>query len=100
MRATFARLSNLGRHTLVSGSPFVRARGGVRSAAVEDDFTLFPTFFTSAESRQLLTAALWKLDRVDSTRRRRGAAKSPEEVHAGELQDMFTGEYGFEEVGV
>lgn len=44
---------------------------------------------------------LWKLDRADSTRkRRRKTATKPEndgQAVAG-LQDLFEGEYGFEEV--
>jgi alkylated DNA repair protein alkB family protein 7 len=44
--------------------------------------------------------ALWKLDRVDSTRRRRRNKGLKEETEAGEagLQSLFHGEYGFEEV--
>jgi hypothetical protein len=59
--------------------------------------------------------ALWKLDRVDSTRKRRrrtapktGGGTEQEQAHLlsaedearsmGGLQELFEGEYGFEEV--
>ncbi|GFZ43344.1 hypothetical protein JCM24511_01064 [Saitozyma sp. JCM 24511] len=70
-------------------------------ATLRDDFLLWPGFFSLEESRQLLAMALWKLDRADSTRRRRrkGGTSSLGEGDGvrGGLQDMFYGEYGFEE---
>jgi hypothetical protein len=72
----------------------------VRDDALRDDFLLWPAFFRPEEARQLLAMALWKLDRVDSTMRRRrrtGGLPSPT-PDLNNLQDMFQGQYGFEEV--
>jgi hypothetical protein len=100
MRPTLLRLS--ARISLIHPSPFVRIRGAPQlTAAIEGDFTFFPTYFSQADSRTLLEAALWKLDRGDYTRRRRRRAQTIAEVGEGEggmLQDVFSGEYGFEEV--
>lgn len=69
---------------------------------ISSDFTFYPHFFDQAECRQLLAMALWKLDRVDTTRKRRrkGAAAESAGSSSGstDLQSMFQGEYGFEEV--
>jgi len=64
------------------------------------NFTLHPNFYTPSECRQLLSAALWKLDRVDSSRRRsRSPQSSPLASESDDsLQDLFQGPYGFEEV--
>lgn len=74
--------------------------GPSRPSSIETDFQLYPEFFGEAESRQLLAMALWKLDRVDNTRRRRRNKGLKEESEAGGagLQSLFHGEYGFEEV--
>lgn len=111
MRATHA-LRNLVRHTLAAPSPLIRSRGPVvpqasLPASLADDFAIYPDFFSPSESRALLQLALWKLDRVDSKRkrRRRGAApgegkeKEKTPCNGAQLQDVFTGPYGFEEVG-
>lgn len=108
MRATAIR-GLVARHTLTSPSPLIRARGAASKlpASLEDDFAIYPDFFSPAESRELLALALWKLDRVDSKRRRRRrGATAEEEVKMKEgngkgavLQDLFVGPYGFEEVG-
>jgi hypothetical protein len=74
------------------------------SAELAADFTLYPSYYSAQESRTLLAGALWKLDRADFTRRRRRSALSAPKEEKGQaggddsLQDMFTGEYGFEEV--
>jgi alkylated DNA repair protein alkB family protein 7 len=89
----------LQRYTLASPSPLVRARGSTPFApALEADFALYPDFFSPAESRALLSLALWKLDRADTRRRRRRAEPKREEARGAPLQDMFAGPYGFEEV--
>lgn len=95
-------------HRLTEPSSWVRpiAAGSLdvpaTDATLRDDFLLWPGFFSLEESRQLLAMALWKLDRADSTRRRRrkGGTSSLGEGDGvrGGLQDMFYGEYGFEEV--
>lgn len=97
MRPTL-RLLNLTRVTLTAPSPFVRTRGTpALTPAIAGDFTFFPTYFSPQDSRTLLDAALWKLDRGDYTRRRRRRASAPV-VGEGALQEAFSGEYGFEEV--
>lgn len=89
------------RHTLgqVPLSPLVKVRGTPKAA--EEDFAFWPDFYSPDESRALLGLALWKLDRVDSTRRRRRRKvkdqAKPQGVMA-ELHDVFDGPYGFEEV--
>ncbi|CAD6566153.1 MAG: hypothetical protein TREMPRED_002281 [Tremellales sp. Tagirdzhanova-0007] len=63
-----------------------------------DDFLLYPSFFNLSECRQLIKASLWKLDRSDtSRRRRRNTFPSPDGRDEQGLQDLFHGEYGFEE---
>lgn len=92
-------------HTLTQPSPFIRsfgpnaAAGPSRPASLESDFRLYPDFFGMDECRQLLGMALWKLDRSDSTRRRKRKGSSEDvEQGKGGLQALFHGEYGFEEV--
>ena len=91
--------------TLASRSSFVRTIGRPSPDGLEEDFALFPDFFTLDETRNLLKGALWKLDRVDPVRkrRRRPSAASPASAPtasttSGPLQDLFAGEYGFSEV--
>ncbi|CAK9782247.1 hypothetical protein CC85DRAFT_112688 [Cutaneotrichosporon oleaginosum] len=98
MRASL-RLAQIQRYTLAAPSALVRARGGAFNPALDDDFAIYPDFFSPAESRALLGLALWKLDRADSKRRRRrrGGEEKKEEARGAPLQDMFMGPYGFEE---
>ena len=91
--------------TLASRSPLIRTIGRPSPDGLEEDFALFPDFFSLEETRELLKGALWKLDRVDPVRkrRRRPSAASPASTPAastasGPLQDLFAGEYGFSEV--
>ena len=66
-----------------------------------DDFHLYPAFFNLSECRQLITVALWKLDRLVGSRRHRrttSPSASPDGSGAQSLQELFHGEYGFEEV--
>ncbi|KAI9634459.1 uncharacterized protein MKK02DRAFT_16941 [Dioszegia hungarica] len=92
-------------HVLTRPSAFIRplspnaVAGPSRPSSIGTDFQLYPDFFGEEESRQLLAMALWKLDRVDSTRRRRRNKGLWEESEAGGagLQSLFHGEYGFEE---
>jgi alkylated DNA repair protein alkB family protein 7 len=96
-------------HRLTSEGPYVRAFGNPDAGNLkgkENDFLYFPEFFNDAEQEILLKLALWKLDRVDSSRRRRrrrtGSAVT-EEGNAAEkngLQRMFedSSAYGFEDV--
>lgn len=108
MRAT-RPLAQLLKYTLTSASPLIRVRGSPKCPpSLEADFAIYPSFFTGAESRQLLSIALWKLNRLDVTRKRgsrRRLASSPAAAaaaaateEAAPLQDQFTGTYGFEEV--
>lgn len=106
MRAT-RPLEQLLKYTLTSPSPLIRIRGSPKAPpTLAEDFAIYPSFFNEAECRQLLSIALWKLDRLDVTRkrgsRRRSASSAPAAAAATEdgapLQDMFTGTYGFEEV--
>lgn len=56
--------------------------------------------FSPAECRQILGATLWKLDRADSTcrrKRRKGAQGAAADQDDANLQDLFSGPYGFEE---
>lgn len=94
-------------HRLTEPSSWVRPiapaasfDGAETAKTLRDDFLLWPGFFSLEESRQLLAMALWKLDRVDSTRRRRrkGVTSVSGTRDGGGLQDLFHGEYGFEEV--
>jgi alkylated DNA repair protein alkB family protein 7 len=67
--------------------------------AIQRDFKFWPNFFTEHESSELLKMALWKLDRADSTRRRRRKHKVDQIPGSlTGLQNHFEGEYGFEEV--
>lgn len=66
---------------------------------------LYPGLFNREESRQLLAGALWKLDRVDPVRKRRrrgppGSVNPGPSPPSGDgvLQELFSGEYGFQEV--
>ncbi|KAL1405177.1 hypothetical protein Q8F55_008802 [Vanrija albida] len=113
MRASLAlRHAQRTAHRLTSASPLVRARGGAGPAppSLADDFALYPAFLSPAEARALAVLALWKLDRMDSSRRRRrrrGApaaadppAPSPDDADsplAAAMQDLFAPPYGFEE---
>ncbi|KAK8865640.1 hypothetical protein IAR55_000785 [Kwoniella newhampshirensis] len=75
----------------------------------ETDFLLWPDFFTPLECRVLSEMALWKLDRVDSKRKRRRRGSIGAQAYASDreektndgsmegLQSLFSGEYGFEE---
>lgn len=89
--------------SLISKSPLIRPLAGpsnaTDNAAIQRDFKFWPNFFTEEESSEILKMALWKLDRADSTRRRRRQKQvdqSPESQNG--LQHQFEGEYGFEEV--
>lgn len=115
--------------TLLESSPYVRSLPSAADElstsssssssasflpqALAQHFIFYPQFFSPSESRELLRMALWKLDRADSTRKRRqrrgGQTRSPSgsdvesTAHqtgaaSSSLQDMFEGEYGFEEV--
>jgi alkylated DNA repair protein alkB family protein 7 len=100
-------------HRLTEPSSWIRPipAGSLDGTATQDntlrdDFLLWPGFFSLEESRQLLAMALWKLDRADSTRRRRrkggtgttASGQGDGDGGEGGLQDLFHGEYGFEEV--
>jgi hypothetical protein len=71
-----------------------------------EDFTLIPDFLSLPEQRILLTAALQKLDSIDSrqARRMRRAYDSPGRcsVQSCSVQDMFLPDhfYRFEEVNI
>ncbi|KAJ9104456.1 hypothetical protein QFC21_001951 [Naganishia friedmannii] len=97
------------RKVLTSASPYIRPFGDPNDATLagkKEDFLYFPDFFEEAEQEILLKLALWKLDRVDSSRRRRrrtskatteGSAGSPDRSIG--LQRLFedTSAYGFED---
>ncbi|KAI5454304.1 hypothetical protein NCC49_004362 [Naganishia albida] len=96
-------------HRLTSDSPYIRSFGhpdASDSTAAGDDFLYFPDFFNEAEQEVLLKLALWKLDRVDASRRRRRrrssvrseGGESGTEENKG-LQRSFedTSAYGFED---
>jgi hypothetical protein len=87
---------------LTSTSPFIRPLAGPSDAtdheAIQRDFKFWPSFFTKEESSEILKMALWKLDRADTTRRRRKRKSDQNTVMATGLQGLFEGEYGFEEV--
>lgn len=88
------------RQTLASSSTLVRPIGTPDAIGLEDDLTLYPDFFTLGETRDLLSGALYKLDRVDPTRKRRRKGVAPDvQTSLAPLQDLFTGPYGFQEVG-
>lgn len=88
--------------SLISTSPLIRPLAGPSDAidheAIQRDFKFWPTFFTEEESSVILKMALWKLDRADTTRRRRKRKGDQDLIAATGLQDLFKGEYGFEEV--
>ena len=88
-------------HTLAN-SALIRPLGNPAPQILEEDFQLLPRFYDLSETRQLLSAALWKLDRGDSTRRRhRAAPRASDVVSEGKeppLADLFYGDYGFEPV--
>ncbi|OCF33238.1 hypothetical protein I316_04979 [Kwoniella heveanensis BCC8398] len=112
--------------TLHSSSPYLRphhhptslsAGNDNTSVPADSDFYFWPNFFDEAECKILLEMALWKLDRVDSSikrRRNRQIAKRSsglsssgagecEEKEGGTggrmegLQGLFNKDYGFEE---
>ena len=88
--------------SLTSSSPLIRPLAGPSHAidheAIQRDFKFWPSFFTEEESSEILKMALWKLDRADTTRRRRKKKGDQSTVGAMGLQGLFEGEYGFEEV--
>lgn len=104
LRAGYTNTSTPTAYRLTDNCPLIRPSKGVLRTDIADDFVLYPHFYTLQECRQLLAMALWKLDRVDSKRKRRrkgSAAGSTGNASGGtDLQDMFEGEYGFEEVGL
>jgi hypothetical protein len=71
----------------------------------QDDFVLYPDFFSREEQAVLIRLALWKLDRVDPKKKRRRRRKDAEDTQSktssGDLQMLFEDKsvYGFEEVG-
>ena len=70
---------------------------------IREDLQLWPDFYSLDETRQLLSAALWKLDRGDSTRKRRRNSTQAQIVSQHDsgkapLADLFQGQYGFEPV--
>lgn len=96
-------------HRLTSEGLYIRSFGNPdvdNLKGKEDDFLYFPDFFNEAEQEILLKLALWKLDRVDSSRRRRRRRTDSAESGKGiatssdRLQRMFepTSAYGFEDV--
>jgi alkylated DNA repair protein alkB family protein 7 len=90
--------------SLTSTSPFIRPLAGPSDAvdygAIQRDFKFWPSFFTEEESSEILRMALWKLDRADTTRRRRKRKGDLNQQTATGLQGLFEGEYGFEEVSL
>jgi alkylated DNA repair protein alkB family protein 7 len=90
--------------SLTSTSPLIRPLAGPSNAidheAIQRDFKFWPCFFTEEESSEILKMALWKLDRADTTRRRRKRKGDQNTVAAAGLQGLFEGEYGFEEVSL
>nr|XP_018264960.1 uncharacterized protein I303_03142 [Kwoniella dejecticola CBS 10117]OBR87118.1 hypothetical protein I303_03142 [Kwoniella dejecticola CBS 10117] len=95
---------------LQSESPLIRphnvASSSSSSSAViakPNDFLLWPEFFNVEETKALLQMALWKLDRVDSSLKRRRKGKdtpkslTTSSVEADELQSLFNRQYGFKE---
>jgi hypothetical protein len=92
-------------HLLTNPSPYIRclpaSSASSDSVDLRDDFALYPNYFDPSESSELLRAALWRLDKSDVALRRRrsrpeDADKGIESV--GDLQKLFRGAYGFEEV--
>lgn len=89
-------------HTLARASPWIRPLKPDQPsppAGLQDDFQLFPDFFSETEVERLIKMALWKLDRADSSRRRRGrggATVAPGKGDQALFEDVKN--YGFEEV--
>ena len=90
--------------SLTSASPLIRPLAGPSDAidheAIQRDFKFWPSFYTEEESSEILKMALWKLDRADTTRRRRKRKGDQNTEAATGLQGLFEGEYGFEEVSL
>jgi hypothetical protein len=90
--------------SLTSTSPLIRPLAGPSDAidheAIQRDFKFWPSFFTEEESSEILKMALWKLDRADTTRRRRKRKGDQNTEATTGLQGQFEGEYGFEEVSL
>jgi alkylated DNA repair protein alkB family protein 7 len=90
--------------SLTSTSPLIRPLAGpsdsIDHEAIQRDFKFWPSFFSEEESSEILKMALWKLDRADTTRRRRKRKGDQNPVAAAGLQGLFEGEYGFEEVSL
>jgi alkylated DNA repair protein alkB family protein 7 len=88
-------------HSLVKPSPSIRSLGKASHVSddLEHDFQLYPDFFSSREVESLVKMSLWKLDRADSTRRRRGKGPIATAVNPG-VQGLFESvdKYGFQEV--
>jgi len=74
------------------------------SPVKQDDFVLYPDFFSREEQAVLIRLALWKLDRVDTKKKRRRRRKDTQDdqdkSNGGDLQTLFEDKsmYGFEEV--
>ncbi|WVQ65145.1 uncharacterized protein L199_003318 [Kwoniella botswanensis] len=88
--------------SLHSSSPLIRPHGNPsseHSLARPDDFLFWPDFFSIEECKTLVDMALWKLDRVDSSlkRRRKGKQLLKETQEQDDIQKLFDREYGFEE---
>ncbi|KAK6907582.1 hypothetical protein I203_101580 [Kwoniella mangroviensis CBS 8507] len=88
--------------SLHSPSTLIRQHGNPsseHSLAKPDDFLFWPDFFAFEECKTLVDMALWKLDRVDSSlkRRRRGKQSLKETQEQDDIQKLFDREYGFEE---
>jgi hypothetical protein len=91
--------------SLTSTSPLIRSLPGpshaINHEAIQRDFKFWPSFFSEEESSEILKMALWKLDRADTTRRRRRKGKVDQSPGTPiGLQGLFEGEYGFEEVSL
>lgn len=87
------RTDKLQTYILGEASPYVRPFNSPSppSDKVKTSFRFFPRFFTPQESREVLTLALLTLDR---RRRVRIPAPAPQR---DDLQDLFRGEYPFEQ---
>ena len=74
------------------------------SQVKQDDFVLYPDFFSPEEQAVLIRLALWKLDRVDTKKKRRRRRKDADDgqdtADSSDLQTLFEDKsmYGFEEV--
>jgi len=110
LKAFSTQASSRHAHRLTSASPYIRSVGEPSTAALvgkEEDFLYFPDFFEEAEQEMLLKLALWKLDRVDSSRRRRRRRKNTTTEGVADVPSSKTGlqtlfedasAYGFEDV--